>query len=122
MEDEQEGREPTTKKLGFSEPDLCVIVGGQEGSAKEEYYCHAAVLATQSSYIDAMLASPMKEGSEYVLTFPDLDPETWQDMMMFLMPNAANLMQLEQAEKLAPFNDDKYGTISCTAGIVGTMC
>ena len=72
-----------------------MIVG--EGDTQKEYECHAAVLAMQSTFIDAMLASPMKESSDRVLRFPDLEPSTWEAMIKFLKPLEFVEMNTEHA-------------------------
>lgn len=66
------------------ETDLRVIVGKDGTQQQKEYHYHAALLAAQSNFVDAMLlAAPMKESQEKTIHLPDLDPSTWQAMMKF---------------------------------------
>ena len=94
------------QKLRSAEPDLRVIVG--QGDEKKEYLCHSVVLASHSVYIDTMLATSMKEKRERVLSFPDLDPTTWESMLKFLTdPLASRAMTVEDTVELA-IAYDKY--------------
>ena len=108
--------ERTSKILRSSmEPDLKVIVGQSDG-ASEKWY-HSITLASKSKYIDAMLSSPMKEKEDSIITFPDIDGGTWDEMMNYLdNPAYARKMKLDDALKLAPLYD-KYefmgGTSLC---------
>lgn len=124
----EEGKEeqgsPVNKRLRLMETDLRVIVGRNDNDdnnkgktakeesgpesdnkaakacTKKEYHHYAAILASQSSYIDAMLSSPMKEGTERVIHFPDLDPDTWEEMIKFLQPDQAQYMQISDIIKV----------------------
>lgn len=91
------------KGLRSSELNLRVIVGKDN----DEYLYHAVALATQSTYIDVMLVSPMKEATEGVIRFPDMAPDTWETMMMFLRPSEARKMTAKDAAMLA-VEYDKY--------------
>eukprot|EP00977_Amphora_coffeiformis_P014468 scaffold4060_cov190-Amphora_coffeaeformis.AAC.2 len=92
------------KNLRLAEPDLRVIVGSDE---TKEYLYHSVILAVQSTYVDTMLASPMKESKEKVVHFPDLDPTTWESMIKFLDPLESRSMTRVDAEQIATAYD-KY--------------
>ena len=99
------------KKLRYTDPDLLVMI--ETAESQKVYSYHAAVLASQSTYIDTMLASVMREpgwkeaGFECVITFPDIEQATWEDMIKFLEPIEARRLTPEDAKKLAVFYD-KY--------------
>jgi hypothetical protein len=95
--------EPKQKKLRSSEPDLLVTVG--ENEAKKEYRYHSQVMASHSNYIDAVLASPMKESRMLTLSFPDLTCDVWESMINFLEPAEARHLTVADAMKLAPLYD-----------------
>lgn len=95
------------KRLKCSEPDLKVIVGS-EGAEKTFLY-HSIGMATCSDYIDALLASPMKESQTRVISFPDIEPDDWLKMIEFMEdPFRAKEMTIDSAVKFAPIYD-KYG-------------
>lgn len=87
------------------EPDLLVVVGSDEN--KKEYHHHSQVMATHSTYIDTMLATPMKESQSLTLNFPDLRPELWECMVKYLNPLHSRSLSIQMAMNLAPAYD-KY--------------
>eukprot|EP00579_Thalassiosira_antarctica_P032205 CAMPEP_0202003768 /NCGR_PEP_ID=MMETSP0905-20130828/9271_1 /ASSEMBLY_ACC=CAM_ASM_000554 /TAXON_ID=420261 /ORGANISM="Thalassiosira antarctica, Strain CCMP982" /LENGTH=125 /DNA_ID=CAMNT_0048560981 /DNA_START=9 /DNA_END=383 /DNA_ORIENTATION=- len=98
--------EREAKKLRSSEPDLKVVLGS--GDAESIQWHHSQTLASKSKYIDAMLSTPMKEKDEYIISFPDIDPETWQKMMKYIENLvAARQMNARDALDVALFYD-KY--------------
>lgn len=103
MTETKEEEEPESKKLRSSEPDLCLLIGDEA----KEYRYHSQFMAMHSSYIDTMLANPMKESQSLQLSFPDLTPELWELMVKFLDPTAVRSLSIEDAMKLAPAYD-KY--------------
>jgi hypothetical protein len=100
---------PERKKLRSCEPDLKITVGGSlSGGDKQaaEYWYHASTMASHSNYIDAMLASPMKESSTYEIHFPDVARVAWDSMMRFLeAPAEARLMTADDVMEVAPLYD-----------------
>ena len=95
-----------SKKLRSMEADLRVIVGEQDD--QKEYAYHSAVLASQSKYIDTMLALPMKERKERVINFPDIPPAMWESMMKYLLhPAEIRKMTHKDAANIAVAYD-KY--------------
>lgn len=95
------------KKLRSSEPDLKVILGSGENEESVLWY-HSQTLAAKSKYIDTMLSVPMKERDEYAISFPDINTETWEQMMKFIDdPVAARKMDERDALSLVEFYD-KY--------------
>jgi hypothetical protein len=66
-------------------------------------------MATHSNYVDAMLATPMKESKGcYEISFPDIAPSTWESMLRYLEgPMEARLMTVEDTMEVAPLYD-KY--------------
>ena len=82
--------------------DLCVVVGEKH---PKEYHYHAAVLACQSTFIDAALAAPMKERSEHVIHLVDLEPATWEAMIKFLSPAASRRMTIQDVQQVAAAYD-----------------
>ena len=92
--------------------DLSVILG--EGEDQVTKWYHSQALARKSKYIDSMLSTPMKEKDEKVITFPDITPDIWDDMMKFLDSPAAVLrMTPRDALKVATFYD-KYEFVEGT--------
>ena len=94
------------KRLRSSEPDLKVILGSSDDETVQWY--HAPTLASKSNYIDTMLAVPMRERDDYVISFPDIKPDVWAKMMQFLdSPIAAREMSAKDVVEVAPLYD-KY--------------
>lgn len=95
--------EPEPKRLRSAEPDLCVFVGAE----KKKYQYHSQIMASHSTYIDTMLATPMKESESLQISFPDLTPDLWELMVKSLDPSEVRGLSIENARKLAP-PYDKY--------------
>lgn len=92
------------KRLKFSEPDLTVIVGNNGKSFRH----YSVQLASQSPYIDALLASSMKESETMTISFPEVEEEDWLLMIQFLElyhedEGASRQMSADEAIKFAPF-------------------
>ena len=99
--DERDG-----KRLRSSEPDLKVILGSGEEETVQWY--HSQTLASKSKYIDTMLAVPMREREDRVISFPDIKPNVWAKMMKFLDdPIASREMNAKDATEVVVFYD-KY--------------
>ena len=80
---------PMTRHLqSFGAPDLQVSIGEDE----QLYHYHSLILASQSLYIDTLLSSPVahKEQEKMRISFPEIQPETWEKMMKYLGPSEAN--------------------------------
>ena len=117
MTKQDEQLKPERKKIKSSEPDLKITVGGNhtttDGGDVEsqnkhavEYWYHSIIMANHSNYIDAMLATPMKESKTYEITFPDIAPNTWDSMLKFLEgPVAVRLMTAKDVMEVAPVYD-----------------
>jgi hypothetical protein len=73
--------ERTPKKLKSVEPDLTVVVGG------EEFYHYKVTLCSGCDFIDTMLSNQMRENDESRIEFPDKDPTEWLQVYSFLDPN-----------------------------------
>jgi hypothetical protein len=101
----EEEKEPEAKGLRSCEPDLVVTVGN--GDNAKEYRYHLPIMASHSTYIDTMLASPMKESQSSTINFPDLTPDLWETMVKYLDPLYARSLSIEMAMELAPAYD-KY--------------
>jgi len=106
--------EPTPKKLRSSEPDLKVVLGssGGDGGGGEvdlvTRWYHSQTLAAKSRYVDAMLASPMRERETRTISFPDIQATSWDLMMNFLDdPIAIRTMEARDVMKVAK-HYDKY--------------
>mmetsp|Transcript_30328 Transcript_30328/g.65618 ORF Transcript_30328/g.65618 Transcript_30328/m.65618 type:complete len:379 (+) Transcript_30328:151-1287(+) len=106
--------EPTPKKLRSSEPDLKVVLGssGGDGGGGEvdlvTRWYHSQTLAAKSRYVDAMLASPMRERETRTISFPDIQATSWDLMMKFLDdPIAIRTMEARDVMKVAK-HYDKY--------------
>ena len=94
------------KRLRSCEPDLKVILGSGEGESIQWY--HTPTLASKSKYIDTMLAVPMKESTDSVISFPDITPDIWAKMLKFLdNPIAVREMTAKDAVEIVAFYD-KY--------------
>ena len=90
--------ERQAKKLRSSEPDLKVILGS--GDDQSILWYHSPTLAAKSNYIDTMLAVPMKERNEHVISFPDITTETWEQMMKFIDdPIAVRQMNVQESSR-----------------------
>ena len=90
--------EPETKKLRSCEDDLKVVLGDGAPSEDNVRWYNSAILASKSAYIDAMLATPMKESKERQITFPDITPRVWETMLTFVNdPKAARKMTMADA-------------------------
>ena len=98
--------ERDAKRLRSSEPDLKVILGSGDEETVQWY--HSQTLASKSKYIDTMLAVPMREREDRVISFPDIEPDVWEKMIKFLdNPIAARCMNAKDAVEVAVFYD-KY--------------
>lgn len=97
------------KSLKSAEPDLEVVVG--QGNDTRTYGHHAVVLASYSDYIDTMLSVPMREQETRRITFPDITPADWENIMMMHQINGRrdlkSFMNKEEAPILLPLLD-KY--------------
>jgi hypothetical protein len=95
------------KRLRSIESDLKIILGS--GDDVSTQWHHAASLALTSKYIDKLLSTPMHEHETRTITFPDISPDIWDMMNMFLDdPSlAACEMRIEDAKDLALLYD-KY--------------
>ena len=94
------------KRLRSCEPDLKVILGSGDEETTQWY--HKPTLASKSKYIDTILATPMKESTDSVLSFPDITPHIWTKMLKFLdNPIAVREMTAKDAVEVATFYD-KY--------------
>lgn len=65
---------------GSQEPDVTVVVGGQE------FYEHSQILCTTIGYFDAAFRSGMKEAHTKRFEFPNKDPKEWELLMSVLSP------------------------------------
>lgn len=74
----------TRRLKSFPPADLRVVIG----SSERVYRHHAFILASYSSYVDTMLSTPMQERANNCITFPDIEPETWEKMIGLLEPGA----------------------------------
>lgn len=89
----------------FGSPDLAVTVGIHE----HLYNYHALILASQSLYVDTLLSSPAArtEQERGRISFPDITVETWEKMMMYLLPNNNGPPSTSDLVEIVPFYD-KY--------------
>ncbi|CAJ1965187.1 unnamed protein product [Cylindrotheca closterium] len=71
---------PVAKKLKCSSTDLIIRLGQE----KYEFHCHAVLMANHSDFIDATLASPMRESQTRIIDLPDISPRIWGLMMEIL--------------------------------------
>mmetsp|Transcript_31458 Transcript_31458/g.51927 ORF Transcript_31458/g.51927 Transcript_31458/m.51927 type:complete len:378 (+) Transcript_31458:295-1428(+) len=107
-DDEEEAARPT-KRLRSCDTDLTIVVGG-EGSDKNQqktYEYHSQIMAMHSRYVDAMLATPMKEKRSRTITFPEIDPSDWEQMMQYLQPVASPPTTTQAVLRVLPWYD-KY--------------
>ena len=97
------------KSLKSAEPDLEVVVG--QGNDTRTYQHHAIIVASYSDYIDTMLSVPMREQETRRITFPDITPADWENIMMMHQINGRrdlkSFMNKEEAPILLPLLD-KY--------------
>jgi hypothetical protein len=101
----EDGDRRPTKRLRSSDTDLTIIVG--EGEHKKTYDYHSQIMAMHSRYVDAMLATPMKEKHSMTITFPEIDPVDWECMMAYLQPAAPPPKTTAQIVRVLPWYD-KY--------------
>lgn len=95
------------KRLRFANPDLTVVVG--EGAGQQTRECYSILLANESEYVDTMLSTNMQERQTLQMSFPEIDPLTWDEMMMCLQPENRPMIDddCKMAMKLATLYD-KY--------------
>jgi hypothetical protein len=75
-----DGMKPAERKktpLRLSDPDLKISVCEEPNDDAVDYWYNSIIIANHSQYIDAMLATPMKESETFELSFPDISPATW---------------------------------------------
>ena len=110
---------PVAKKLKSSPTDLVLLIGEE----KYEYHCHAVFMAAQSDFIDAALASPMRESQTNVIELLDITPKIWGLMMKIIdSPIALNKLETTMGDiLLAAEKFDKYqfanGVACCAAKV-----
>ena len=68
--------------LRCDDANIKVIVGGELQPTKKMFWHYSQVLASQSRYVDALLASKKNDFTE--ITFPDISPSQWERMIEFL--------------------------------------
>jgi len=67
------------------------------------------MMANRSTYVDARLAAPMREGQTSEIPFPEIKPEEWDLMISYLEKLAeARGMKIGDAKAVAEWYD-KYG-------------
>jgi hypothetical protein len=108
---------PSQKRIRASEPDLTVVVKGEtehdavnglDFSMEETFQYHSVILATQSTFFDALLDSQMKESIDKRVTLEE-DPFLWEEAMEYIEePLAARKVEAEDILKVAHIYD-KYG-------------
>jgi len=109
MAEEDNNIERGRKRLRSStaEPDLKVVVGAGDDTVTKWYY--SQTLASKSKYIDTVLSTPMNESLTKTITFPDIQPNVWDKMMLFLdSPLAVRKMNTNDAVAIAVYYE-KYG-------------
>jgi hypothetical protein len=72
----------TYSRLGFAEPDLIVVVGG------ETFSHHSVLLCSASEYINNMLSSDTREHHTRTIEFSEGDPEEWVRFCRYLEPRS----------------------------------
>jgi BTB/POZ domain len=97
--------EPPAKRLRSSDTDLTIIVG--EGAQQKTYACHRQIMAMHSQYIDTILATPMKEQLTMTLTFPEIHPCLWEQMLGYLQPGVDPPSSTYEILRVLPYYD-KY--------------
>jgi hypothetical protein len=81
------GRTPTrtpgsAERLRSSDPDLKIIVGKGEHKRTYEYY--SQIMAMHSTYIDNILATPMRDQETRTLNLSEIHADDWEKMMSYL--------------------------------------
>ncbi|CAJ1965193.1 unnamed protein product [Cylindrotheca closterium] len=101
---------PVAKKLKSSPTDMIIKLGAE----KYEYHCHSIHMAMQSDFIDAALASPMRESVTKVIELPDVTPKIWGLMMKIIdSPHVANFLGTTMGDVLlAAEKFDQYQFIN----------
>jgi hypothetical protein len=69
-------------KRGFAEPDLTVVVGG------EEFQHHSVLFCLASEYFDKMLSADTKASHTRKIEFPHGDPKEWVRFCRYLDPRS----------------------------------
>jgi hypothetical protein len=72
----------TYSRLGFAEPDLIVVVGG------ETFLHYSVLLCLASEYFNNMLSSDTREHHTRKIEFPEGDPEEWVRFCRYLEPRS----------------------------------
>ena len=87
--------EPPSKRLRSHPPDTVVVVG--KGDSQKEFECHSIFLCCASpAYFDSMFASNMKESTTKRICFPDMDPEGWDEVYLFIDYNTRDRANVNQ--------------------------
>lgn len=95
-----------TKKIRLAEPDLKILVGTEDN--QKEYCYHGLAMALLSSHIDTVLSSSKKGTDALSLSFPDITPVQWHQMMQYLEPGNLDRPDADAAMELLVFYA-KYG-------------
>lgn len=65
--------------------DLEVVIG--VGAWQRVYRHNGFILASYSAYVDTMLASSFKEHKTKRISFPEIEPGTWEKMIAYMEPD-----------------------------------
>jgi hypothetical protein len=111
--DNEEERKRSSLRCAVA--NIKVIVGGELQPTKKVFWHIRGVLASQSRYVDALLASMKNDSNEESkaadfteITFPDISPSQWKRMIKFLtnVKAAWDMSKKDAIELIIPY--DKY--------------
>ena len=106
-EEEEHARGPPQKVLRSVVYDLQITVGANVTTGARVFRYNSNIMASHSGYIDMMLATSMKEREAKTITFPEIHPEDWEQMIKYLNPLDTEEMGLEEALAIVEYYD-KY--------------
>jgi len=122
QEEEHTSKEPSSKKLRLSDPDLKIVLTWEdEDGVKQtkEYQEYSHAFALLSKFVDTALSVQMKEKEEKTITFPNVSAETFELATKSVKcPVAARTMKLEDVVKVVEF----YHRYDFTSGLELCNC
>ena len=122
--DEEQQQASTNKRLKYSKPDLQITCKGIDGSEKT-FERYGAVMAWNSKYFDALLASEMQESITKKVTLEDVSPETFEIAMELLddMSRASEATVTDFVKVASFYNrfDFQNGLNRCIGALVEFM-
>ena len=91
----------SAERLRSSDPDLKIVVGSGEHKKTYEYY--SQIMAMHSSYIDNVLATPMRDQETRTLNLSEISADNWEKMMSYIQAGAKPPTSVDEVSAVLPW-------------------